>query len=185
MQPVRFAVELGRAPLDFAPRLREIARDVGPQAVISTPSTLDRQFEGDWYILAAIVGGGLVFVGVLLTLAASAIYAILSFTVVQRTREIGIRVALGADRTRVVLQVVRRALVQIGGGVALGMIPAAWIFLETQRELAPDQPIWLAVPLALLPGVAIMVTVALIACAAPALRALRISPAEALRGDGL
>jgi predicted permease len=185
MQPVHFAVELGSAPLDFAPRLREIGRDVGPQAVISTPSTLDRQFEGDWYILAAAVAGGLVFVGVLLTLAASAIYAILSFTVVQRTREIGIRVALGADRTKVVLDVVRRALLQIGVGVAVGMIPASWIFLETQRSVAPDQPIWLAVLLALLPGVAIMVTVALVACAAPTLRALRISPADALRGDGL
>jgi predicted permease len=185
IQLVHFAVELGNEPLDFAPRLREIARDVGSQAVISAPSTLDRQFEGDWYILAAAVAGGLVFVGVLLTLAASAIYAILSFTVVQRTREIGIRVALGADRTRVVLQVIRRALIQIAAGVAVGMIPAAWIFLETQRSVAPDQPIWLAVLLALLPGVAIMVLVALVACAAPTLRALRISPADALRGDGL
>jgi predicted permease len=181
--PVRMAVEIGPDPLQFAPRLRAIARDVDPQAVIASVSTLDQQFEGDWYIMAALVAGGLLLVGVLLTLASSGIYAIMSFTVAQRTREIGIRVALGADRWQVVRHVARRALVQIGIGVALGMTIAGWIFFELQRDADPGRSAALALVLAIVPGVAIMVGVGLVACAAPTLRALRISPIEALRAD--
>ena len=141
-------------------------------------------YEGDWYIMAAAVAGGLVLVGVLLTLAVSAIYAIMSFTVAQRTREIGVRIALGADRTQVVMQVVRRAFFQIAAGVALGMLLTGSVLFEMLRETNPSGSPRLAVVLSLLPGVAILVAIALVSCAAPTLRALRISPVEALRNDG-
>lgn len=181
---VRVAVEVGADPLSFVPRLREVAWDVDPQAVLSSFVPLNDVYEGDWYVMAAAVSGGLVLVGVLLTMAVSAIYAIMSFTVAQRTREIGVRIALGADRTQVVMQVARRAFVQIAIGVVLGMLLTGTVLFEMLRDADPTGSPRLAMVLSLLPGIGILVVVALASCAGPTLRALRISPVEALRHDG-
>jgi hypothetical protein len=183
-EQIRIAVEVGADPLSFIPRLREIAWEVNPQAVVSSIAPLNDVYEGDWYVMAAAVAGGLVLVGVLLTMAVSAIYAIMSFTVAQRTREIGVRIALGADRMQVVMQVARRAFVQIAIGVVLGMLLTGTVLFELLRDANPTGSPRLAVVLSLLPGVAILVVIALVSCAAPTLRALRISPVEALRQDG-
>lgn len=184
LQHLRIAVEVGADPLSFVPRLRQIAWDVDPQAVVTSFAPLNEVYEGDWYVMAAAVAGGLALVGVLLTLAVSAIYAIMSFTVAQRTREIGVRIALGANRTQVVMHVVRRAFFQIAAGVVLGMLLTGTVLFEMLRESHPAGSPRLAVVLSLLPGVAILVAIALVSCAAPTLRALRISPVEALRNDG-
>ena len=180
---VRLAIEADGDPAALAPRVRELAREVDPRAVIASPTTLDRVFEGDWYIMSAVVGGAAVLVGVLLTLAASGLYAIMSFTVAERTREIGIRIALGADRRRIVMQIVRRAIIQIAVGVALGLPLAARIIFEMQEQSSFTPSATLAVALAFAQGIGIMLLVAVAACLAPTRRALRISPAEALRGD--
>ncbi len=183
-EQVRIAVEVGAEPLTFVPRLREIALEVDPQMAISPTFPLNEVYEGDWYVMAAAVAGGLVLIGVLLTLAVSAIYAIMSFTVAHRTREIGVRIALGADRTQVVMQVARRAVIQIAVGVLLGMLLTGTVLFEILRDANPTGSPRLAIVLSLLPGVAILVAIALASCAAPTLRALRISPVEALRHDG-
>ena len=183
-EQVRVAVEVAADPLSFVPRLREITWAVDPEAVVSAIAPLSDVYEGDWYVMAAAVAGGLVLVGVLLTMAVSAIYAIMSFTVAQRTREIGVRVALGADRMQVVMQVARRALVQIAIGVLLGMVLTGTLLFEILREANPTGSPRLAIVLALLPGIGILVVIALASCAGPTLRALRISPVEALRHDG-
>ena len=82
---------------------------------------LSEMFEGDWYLLQAFIVGAALLVAVLLSLAASALYAILSLAVSQRSREIGIRVALGASRYRIARDIAARAVVQIGAGVLLGL----------------------------------------------------------------
>jgi hypothetical protein len=180
---VLLAIEADGDPMALAPRVREIARAIDARAVIASPTTLDRAFEGDWYLLSAVVLGVAVLVGVLLTLAASGLYAILSFTVAARTREIGIRVALGADRWRIVVQVVRRALAQIAVGVVLGLPLALSVFYEMQEQSGAAPSAVLAVGFALAEGVGVMLLVAIAACLVPTRRALRISPATALR-DG-
>lgn len=180
---VLLAVEADGDPMALAPQVRQIAREIDPRLVIASPTTLDRVFEGDWYIMTAAVGGATLLVGVLLALAASGLYAIMSFTIAQRTREIGIRMALGADRRRIVVQVARRALVQIAVGVMLGLPLAASIFFEMQEQPGQAPSAWLAVALALAQGIGIMLLVALAACVVPTRRALRISPVEALRGE--
>ncbi len=130
--PLRLAVHVGDDPESFTPRLRALASEVDPIAVIAAPVALNEVLTDDWYEGAAMALGAGILVGILLMLAASGIYAIMSFSVAERTREIGIRAALGAQRSRIAFTVVRRALAQLGVGVLLGMPIARWLFLELQ-----------------------------------------------------
>jgi putative ABC transport system permease protein len=172
------AVHVGGDPAAFTARLRTIAGEVDATAVITDTMPLADVFEGDWYFVGAIVLGGVLLIGILVALAASAIYAMMSFAVTQRTREIGIRAALGADPGRLVLTITRRGAVQLGLGALCG-VPLA-IFLFTGLSDGPQQASDL---LTLLPGILAVLAIGALACAAPARRALRIPPTEALR-DG-
>ena len=177
--PVRLAVHVGDDPESFTPRLRTLASEVDPIAVIAAPVALNEVLTDDWYEGAAMALGAGVLVGILLMLSASGIYAIMSFSVAERTREIGIRAALGAQRSRIAFTVVRRALAQLGVGVLLGMPIARWLFLELQASSTYPASV-----VALILGVSVMVLIGLLACTAPTLRALRIMPIEALRSGG-
>jgi ABC-type antimicrobial peptide transport system permease subunit len=141
-------------------------------------------FEGDWYFLRAFVIGAALLVGVLLSLAASALYAILSLVVSLRTREIGIRVALGANRWSIARHVAARAVIQIGTGVLLGLPLVGALSYEFLELTGSGRSVPGAVALALVLGVSVMLLVSLTACTAPTLRALRIAPIDALRRDG-
>jgi putative ABC transport system permease protein len=100
------------------------------------------------------------------------IHALMSFTVARRTREIGIRAALGAGPRRIVLGVFSRALMQIGIGLAVGTGLAVLVGVNSPQRL-----------LLLLGADLMMLVVGLAACAVPVRRALRIDPAEALRAE--
>jgi len=148
------------------------------------PIPLDEMFEGDWYLLRAFVVGAALLVGVLLSLAASALYAILSLVVSQRTREIGIRVALGANRWGIARDVATRAVVQIGAGVLLGLPFAGALCYEFLELTGLGRSVPDAVAMASVLGVSVMLLVSLAACTVPTLRALRIAPMDALRTEG-
>lgn len=130
---------MGGDPESFTPRLREIVAEVDPHAVVVSPLGLDRVFEGDRYFVAAISAGLLLGVGVLLALAACGIYAIMSFTVAERTREIGMRTALGTHPGQVALAVARKSLMQLAVGPAIGMSVAWWVF-ATMGERGGGSP---------------------------------------------
>lgn len=179
--PIQLAIWLRGEPAAFAPRLHAIARDVAPNAVVSMPTPLDQMFEGDWYLLRAFVVAAAILVGVLLSLAAAALYAILSLVVSQRTREIGIRVALGADRWRIARDVASHAVVQIGAGVLLGLPFAGALCYEFLELTGSGGSVPAAVAMAAVLGLSVMLLVSLAACTVPTLRALRIAPVEALR----
>jgi predicted permease len=119
-----------------------------------------------------------VFAGVALVLAAAGLFGVLAFHVGQRTREIGVRRALGADNRRILNMIMRASGVQILLGVAIGMalLPLMGRGLgETLGEVSPYDPgIYGMV-------VAIMVVVAIAATLTPTRRALRVDPAAALR----
>lgn len=176
IHPAQLAVHLSGDPTSFASRLRELAAEVDPLAVVGTPVVLAEVFEGDWYFMAAIAGGVMAFVAILLALAASGLYAIMSLSVAERTREIGIRAALGASRGDIVKVVARRAIVQLAVGVAVGMPIAGYLFSVEY----PGSPLGVMVA-ALAPGLGVLLAVGVVACGAPTLRALRIMPTEALR----
>ena len=154
--------------------------DVDPTAVVASPLALDQVYEGDWYIVAAMSAGLLLGVGILLALAASGIYAIMSFTVAERTREIGLRAALGAHPRQVAYAVARRSLAQLTAGVALGT-PVAWfLFVKLGDSGAVSATAFAA---SVVPGVLVLAGMGLASCTAPTLRALRIAPTEALKAE--
>jgi putative ABC transport system permease protein len=184
VNPVRLAIWVRGDPAVLAPRVSELARAVDPNAVIAMPIPLDEMFEGDWYLLRAFVLGAAILVGVLLSLAASALYAILSLVVSQRTREIGIRVALGANRWGIARDVATRAVVQIGAGVLLGLPFAGALCYEFLELTGVGRSVPGAVAMASVLGMSVMLLVSLPACTVPTLRALRIAPMDALRAEG-
>lgn len=113
-----------------------------------------------------------------LVLSLASIYAVMSFAVSRRTREIGIRIALGSERARVVLAILRRPLTQVSTGLCVGLLFTTWMVNEIyNRSLTSSQ--WLMI---LGYGVA-MLMVCLLACLVPARRALAVEPTEALRAD--
>jgi ABC-type antimicrobial peptide transport system permease subunit len=111
-----------------------------------------------------------------LLLSAAGIYALMSFTVAQRTREIGIRTALGAPPGRLVLSVCRRAAWQIVTGVLIGSVIAGGAFTGMGVGVVRAMPLLLIVA-------AIMALVALLATLGPARRGVRIPAMEALRAE--
>jgi predicted permease len=159
--------------------LRSLVTSLNPSLPVLTALSLERQQSGPIETqlrIAATVAGVLGLVGLLL--AAIGVYGVASYTVAQRTREIGIRLSLGADRTAVVGMVLRQAmlLVTIGGGVGLLLGGGAAKLLSGPRFNVPPPDAVLFAGAAVLFAI-----VGLAACYVPARRATRIGAMEALR----
>jgi ABC-type antimicrobial peptide transport system permease subunit len=120
------------------------------------------------------------FAGLALFLSAIGIYGLLSSSVVQRTGEIGIRVALGAQRSRVLRLVLSEAVTLLGVGVVLG---AAGLFVSVGFVEKMLFGVSRFEPVTLLASLGILVAVTLIAAAPPAVRAASVDPMKALRTD--
>lgn len=178
LETVRLAIHVRGDPLGFVPRLQEVAAEVAPDLIVSVAGPLDDIYEGDWYLILALSLGAGLLVAILLALAASGVYAIMSFAVSARTTEIGIRSALGATRRDLVVLVARRAVTQIAVGVLIGM-PLAALFLVNESGSR-----YAGAGKTLVVGILVMAAVALAACTGPTLRALRIDPNVALKGEG-
>jgi len=163
-------------PADFAPKVREIVAAVDPTLRLGTTYSLD-QFDEQGQLAMRLVALviGLVLVSVFL-LSAAGVYALTSFTVLQRRREIGIRTALGAHPRQVLLGVFARVARQLALGLTLGIAAAALIEAGSGGELMGGRG------RLLLPAFGvIMALVAFLGALGPARRGLRIQPTEALR----
>jgi predicted permease len=177
--PVHLAIHVRGDPRAFAPRLRPLAAAVDPAlrlhgiAPMAELSDATVQFLEFWFAMTALVSA----VAVVLSLAG--IYAVMSFTVARRTREIGIRSALGADARRVVASIFARPLAQVGAGVALGGVLAGLLLLGTDSARVTPAGVARLAAYAVL-----MLGVCLLACVVPTRRALRVPPTQALRADG-
>ncbi len=161
-----------RDPMSFATRLRAVAAEVDPTIRLTDVQPLTKagggEAQGNWALTAV---AWLVSFIVLL-LSASGIHALMSFIVARRTREIGIRAALGAHPRRIIAGIFGRAFLQISAGLVAGSALVALAGLGSTREV-----------LLLLAADGIMLVAGLTACAVPLRRALTINPTEALRAE--
>jgi putative ABC transport system permease protein len=182
-------VRKGSDPLSFAPRLRMIATSVDPTLRLAEPQRLDDVADDVLWIIGLWLRITATLTGIALLLSLAGIYAVLSFAVSRRTREIGVRVALGASRRRVLTAIFRRPLTQVAFGVALGSLLVGALVtlaagqpdqrLETARDVMPSfQGVALLCAYAV-----VMLGVCLLACIVPTRRALRVEPTVALRSD--
>ena len=173
----KLVVHLRSDPTTFAPRLRTVAAEVDPALRVQDVMALDRvgammwnEMDFLWRLMA-----GVSVLALILSLAA--IYSIMSFNVSRRTREIGIRIALGANPRRLVASVFSQGLRQLGAGVAAGAVLVGLLTWSIAGLSAREAAFVAAYAV-------LMLAVCLLACVVPTRRALRVQPTEALRADG-
>jgi predicted permease len=182
--PPHMVIHTRGDPMAFVPRVRAIAGTVDPTLLLSEFQRMDQIANDYLWLIGIWLRTTLLMTVVAVLLSLAGIYAVLSFTVARRTREIGVRVALGADRRRVVTAIFRRPLTQVGLGIAAGAILIAlgalglshtYQFQDWPKGLSAGQ-IALLVAYA-----AFMLGVCLLACVVPTQRALRVEPIVAMR----
>jgi putative ABC transport system permease protein len=172
------AVRTATDPLRLAPALREAVRETDPAQPISRITPMDQYLSdavGTPRLSAILLAA---FGTTALLLAAVGIYGVISFSVTRRTREIGLRIALGAAGRDVVRMVVSQAVVLASMGVAVGIGAALALTRIMQRMLFG---VTATEPLAYIAAAALLIAIAALAAYIPARRAGRISPSVALR----
>jgi predicted permease len=158
--------------------LRDVTAGVNPTLQLHDVTTNElaaKQELGMFRIIGITVGLAMLSV---IILSAAGIYALMSFTVAKRRREIGIRAALGADRNRLVMGIFSRAFGQLGVGAAIGLVGAFGVEQVLEGELFHGQGTLILPVVAL-----VMIIVGVLAAIGPARQGLRIQPIEALREE--
>jgi MFS family permease len=183
INPVQIGIHAGADPARLIPRVRGVASKVDPDLRMGRVAVLSDVYQSDWYLMVAIAGGLVVLVGVLLAMAIIGIYAMLSFSVSERTREIGIRSALGASKPALVSAILGRSLVQIGLGTLIGLPVAAMVVFELTGKGGRAHSPLTAVVGALGLAAGIVLIVGVFSCLAPALRVLAIQAREVMRAE--
>ena len=155
---------------------RAALRDVDPMLPLYDVRTFSQHIERNLYLRRIPARMFVVLGPLLLGLAAIGIYAVVSYAVARRTKEIGLRLAFGATSRRVVLQIIRENLSVIIWGTAIGWVLALVICVRAITKGVVDVLVFIGVP-------AILLSVATLACWIPARRASRIDPMAALRRE--
>ena len=162
----------------LTPKLRQIAATVDPGLRLESVEGVVEAWDNGQRFTRLIATAIIVVMTSVLLLSAAGIYAMMSFTVARRRREIGIRAALGADARRILAGIFGRAVTQLAAGVALGLLVAGAIDWLSEGALTNGNTL-LLVPTV----VAVMTGVGLVAALAPARHGLAVQPVEALRDE--
>lgn len=165
-------------PQDLDAQVRKALATAAPNLVVNSVQPYSQMIQGGFVQQNMIASLTWLFGALGLVLAAVGLYGVTAYGVEQRTNEIGVRMALGADRVIVMQMVLREAFWQVGIGLALGIpaaISAGYLIANHLFGVRPWDPLMLSLATLLL-GVA-----TLIAAAIPARRATRVEPMAALR----
>jgi hypothetical protein len=167
----------GNDPLQLSSRLRDLASALDPTLRLQIVTFNDMKRQQLIAVRLMLLGCSLVVATVLL-LSSAGIYAMMSFTVSQRRKEIGIRAAMGADPGQLLRSIFTKAALQLAAGVVAGIVLALLTDRASGGELLGS------FGLAMLPVTAVVMTiVGMFATLGPARRGLRIPPTEALRAE--
>jgi len=167
-------------PLTLLPAAREAVHAIDRNLPVSNANTMEKLVEasvGQRKLSMILLG---VFSAIAVLLASIGIYGVMSYSVTQRTRELGIRMALGAARSRVLALVVGQGMALAVSGVAIGLVAAFALtrFLSNQLYgVGATDPVTFTAVSALLIGIALLATLV------PAMRATRVDPVVALRDE--
>jgi predicted permease len=167
-------------PLALLPEARRIVREMDPNAPLQDPKVLQAEFAETYQMPALFARLGGFFGGLAALLVAVGLYGTLAYRVNRRVTEIGVRMALGAERSRVLWMILRESLVLVAAGLIVGL-PLAWfgskVMASMVYKLTVHDPLSLTAA-----GVGVL-AVALIAAWLPARRASRLEPMAALRNE--
>jgi ABC-type antimicrobial peptide transport system permease subunit len=172
------AVRTSIPAAQLIPSIRSVIREVDPVLAVADIRTMNqrvadanagRRFQT--FLLA-------VFAGMALFLAAVGLYGLMAYAVKQRTAEIGVRIALGAQRRDVLKLILGQGIMLTIAGLAVGLIAAlamTRVLVSLLYGVVPSDPVtFIIVPL-------VLVAISLLACYVPARRAMRVDPMVALR----
>ena len=177
---MQLVVRTAGEPLGQLPAIRATLRELDPTVPLTTPRTMEdvlAQSLAQQRFSALLIGG---FAVAALLLAVLGLYGVISFGVARRRREIGVRLALGAEPGRVVSMVVREGLLMAAIGVLIGLVGAVALgrlLAGLVYQVSPTDPLTLGTVAALLLGVAALASLV------PARRAMRVDPVSALREE--
>jgi len=172
-----FEIRAAMAPSALIPAVREAMGSANKLASLQF-TTLKQEADdsvAQQHLMAVLSG---FFGGLALLLTAIGLYGVMAYVVTQRTHEIGIRMALGAQQASILRLVIRDAVIVLVAGVAAGLLGSVWISRLAKDLLfgvTPNDPSTLAL------AIVVLVAVALFACYIPARRATRVDPMVALR----
>jgi len=163
---------------ELAGLLRESVATLSNEVPVSEVQTMDAVVTGAVSTPAATTSLFVAFAALALLLGIIGIYGVFSYLVAQRTREIGLRVALGAQRRDVLVLVMKEGAKFSLAGIAIGLLSAVFVTRSMASQLYGVSPLD---PLTYLAVALVMAAVAFLACYVPTRRAMRVDPAIALR----
>ena len=178
-----FALLLIRSRIDPAVIMNSVRREVqaiDPDQPVFSVQTLDHMLRQQRWPFVVFGTVFVVFAVIALVLAAVGLYAVMAYSVTQRTQEIGVRMALGAAAPQVSWLILRRGLIQLTIGLAIGLTGAWYAMAVLPTQIVgntPNDPRLFAIV------AIVLIIVALAACLIPTRRATRLDPLVALRNE--
>ena len=173
---IRAGADLARV----ADELRAAVASIDPDLPVFDIGRFDDAIDAERWLVGVFVTMFGIFAAAALALSSVGLYGVTAYSVAQRTREIGVRMALGARSGDVWWLVTRRAAAQLGIGLVLGGAAAVGVGQVMQGVLSSISG---RDPLTFIAVVALLVAVAGAACIGPARRAMRLNPVDALRAE--
>ena len=173
-----FVLRSAGDPVRLESAMKDAVRGVDPTLAVSRIQVLSEMVSASLAPRRFVVTLLGVFAGLALLMAVIGLYGVISYSVTQRTQEIGIRMALGAQRSEVLGLVIRQGMQLAGIGAVIGLIVSLAFSRVIQSQLFQVSPFD---PLTFTATALVLIAAALLACYVPARRATRVDPMDALR----
>jgi len=170
----------GTDPAQATKILREAMMGVDPDQALATPRTMDEALAQNRWLLRVFTTMFSIFAVMALVLAAVGLYAVTAYAVTQHTRDIGVRMVLGAQPGQVIWLFLRRSMVQLAIGLTIGVAAAFGLGRVLESFLVQTSA---RDPVTLVSIVVLLIVVAFAASVGPARRATRLDPLHALRHE--